>query len=230
MSVAHGVNDTRFDDLMAKAKELGIAAGQGKDTLVKFATLVVNSAYDGVLDTIKHKHGDTVDDAVKVYTEYSRAMVSATVFDHKTPSGKVQSAKMRTMVRLGKWTRGGPGEPIRVMNLLLAMRDKMRRTPGEAKLLDDAYNTLLRFARFQIKQTSVCDDPAALRAFCMKGVSPTKTLEDYIEGVAKRLGDLKEGRAERNTLQHSSPTIVNVITALRNEVQTLRAKHDQDDD
>lgn len=219
---SYGKNDTRLDDLLEKTRELGVAAGRGKDTLVQFGLLVVNAAYESVIDLTKDKYGDGHDDTVKAYTEYGQAMAKSTVFDHKSPSGKVQAAKLRTCIKLGSWTRGGPGEPISTVNKLMAVREKIRRDPATCKSLDDAYNTLLRYARFQVKQTGVVDDENVLRAFCLKPVARTKTLEEYIRGVAKSLTDLRAGKAASNTLSHSSPRIINVLQALQQEINDIR--------
>lgn len=218
----HGKNDHRLGDLLEKAKELGALAARGKDTIVQFGLLVANAAYDGVLDVTKDKHGDGVDDAVHAYSEYERSRAGANVFDHKSPSGKVQASKLRSLIKLGGWTRGGPGEPIATMNKLMGMRHNMLKTPSQAKLLDDPYNTLLKFARFQVKQNSVIDDDHMLRQLCLRTPSKTKTLEEYLSDTAKRLEDLRTGRAASSTLQHSSDQITHAILMIRAEVTELR--------
>lgn len=217
-------NDTRFEDLLATARELGTLAGKGKDTLVQFGILAVNGAYDGFLDLTKDKHGAGVDDAAHAYREYSHAMAKGTIFDHKSPSGKVQSAKLRSCIRLGSWTRGGPGEPIATMNRLMGMRDKMRKDPVQVKTLDDAYNTLLRFARYQVKQNGAVDDENLLRIFCIKPPAEQTTLEEYLQGIVKKVDDLHAGRAMGGSLQHTSVVIRNVISALKMEISDLRKR------
>jgi hypothetical protein len=217
-----GKNDTRYEDLLHKARELGVMAGKGKDTLVQFGILMVNAAYDGAIDLSKDKHGSGVDDAAHAYGEYSRAMATGTIFDHRSPSGKVQAAKLRSCIRLGSWTRGGPGEPIQTMNKLLAIRDKLRKDPVQCKGLDDAYNTLLRYARYQVKQNGAIDDEQLLRVFCLKPEAQKATLEEYLKGVSKKLEDLRAGRAAGGSLQHTSVVIDNVISSLRMEVSDIR--------
>lgn len=220
----HGKNDTRFEDLIVKARELGHLAGKGKDTLVQFGILAVNAAYDGVLDLTKDKHGSGCDDAVHAYREYSAAMAGATIFDHKSPSGKVQAAKLRSCIRLGSWTRGGPGEPIATMNKLLSIRDKLRKDPVQVKLLDDAYNTLLRYARYQVKQNGAIDDEALLRVFCIKPAAQQATLEEYLQSVIKRVDDLRAGRAAGGSLQHTSAVLDRVVSSLKMEITDLRKR------
>lgn len=220
----HGRNDTRFDDLLVKARDLGAQAARGKDTLVQFGILVVNAAQDGVLDLIKDKHGTGVDDAVKAYQEYHTACASATIFDHKSPNGKVQSSKLRACIKLGNWTRGGPGQPVATMNKLFAMRDKLRRDPMARNGLDDAYNTLLRYARYQVKQNGPADDENLLRALCMKAPSKQATLEEYLQATVKRLDDLEKGTAQGRSLSHSSPTLMQARIAIRQELADLRRR------
>lgn len=215
-------NDYRFAELLEKATELGAQHGRGKDTMVQFGILTVNAAYDGVLDLAKDKHGDGVDDAVKAYAAYSAGSASAVIFDSKSPSGKVQAAKLRSCVRLGTWTRGGQGEPIGAMNKLFAEYHNLRKDPVKAKQLDDAYGVLLKFARFQIKQTAAVDDPQVFRALCNKKQSSTKSLEEYVNGVVKRLEDLAKGKAAHNTLQDNSPVIETAIKGLKQHITDLR--------
>lgn len=218
----HGKNDTRLDDLLGKARELGVAAGKGRDTLVQFGILAVNAAYDGVIDLTKDKHGNGNDDAVRFYSEYAKALATSTVFDHKTASGKVQAAKVRSCIRLGSWTRGGPGEPIGTMNKLFAERDRIRRDPKQVGSLDDAYNTLLRFARFQVKQNGVIDDAQLLRQFCLKPATQQKTLEEHLGVILKNLEDVRSGRAGGGTIQHTSPIFENALGLLRDDIQKIR--------
>lgn len=217
-----GQNDNRFDDLLAKCAELGAAHGKGKNTLAQFYMLTANAAYDCVIDLIKDKHGDGIDDAAQAYEAFDKARNASTMFDHKSPSGKVQTAKLRAMVKLGGWTRAGAGEPIATMNKLVAMRDNLRKTPGEVGKLDDICNTLLRYARFQVKQLSLVDDKQVLRSFCMAPAKQSKTLEDFLNDTAKRLEDLRQGKAGSGTLQHSSPRLVHALIEIREEAKALR--------
>lgn len=213
--------------LLKQAHELGQAKARGVDTLVQFGLMCVNAAYDGKIDLTKNKHGDGLDDAVRLYTEFEKGRSKAAIFDHKSASGKVQAAKLRTCVKLGGWTRGGTGEPIATVNKLMAIRDKLRATPVLRTQLDDAYATLLRFARCQLKLTAVIDDADVLRGFCLKKEARGPTTQEYVAATLKRLDDLRAGKAAGGTLRRSSANIVNAISALRAECSDLELEDDE---
>lgn len=218
----HGKNDTRLDDLDKQIEELGVQAGQGKDTLVKFGILMVNAAYDGVVDLQKDKHGPGRDDAVIRYEKYSKASSGAVVFNPKGDSGKVQATKLRTCIKLGSWTRGGKGEPIATVNKLMSKFLDMRKDPTMRSKLDDAYNVLLRYARFQLKQNSVVNDDELLRQLCLKAPAASKTVEEVLQGLVKQIDDLRMGKTQNKTLQHSSAAMAHVTGILRQEIADLR--------
>ena len=223
--MTNGKNDFRFDDLVGKMKELGEQAGKGRDTQIKFGLLVVNAAYDGTIDDVKNKHGKGVDDITKLCSEYARAQATHTMFDAKSASSRVQMAKANTCRKLGAWTRGGPGEPIATVDKLLAMRDTLRRNPDNAKKLDDAYNTLLRYARFQLKPANVSTlvtDEDLLRSFCFKPINDTKTHEEVLQGIIKTLEDVRAGRAASGTVQDGCVQVQDAVAGLKARLSELR--------
>lgn len=207
--------------LLAQAKELGAQKARGIDTLVQFGILCVHAAHNGHVDLMKNKHGDSVDDAVRLYAAFEKGRSAASIFDHTSASGKVQAAKLRTCVKLGGWTRGGVGEPIATMNKLMDIRRKLRNDPLMRPKLDDAYATLLRYGRFQIKQTEAVDDPETLRALCLKAEGKPVTLKEYLAATAKRLDDLRAGKAAGGTLRHTSPAVLNALSELRAECEAV---------
>lgn len=219
-------NNDPVAKLMATVHELGVLKAKGVDTLVQFGLLCANAAYDGYIDLTKHKHGDNMDDAVRLYAEFEKGTSKASIFDHKSASGKVQAAKLRTCIKLGGSTRFGTGEPIATMNTLMDIRRKLRADPRTRTKLDDAYATLLRYARFQLKQTSVVDDPEVLRGFCIKTETAAGTLETYLAATVKRLDDLRAGKTDVG--RHTSANIVNALTALRDELVIVQNRGDDD--
>lgn len=214
--------------LLVQAKELGAQKARGIDTLVQFGILCVNAAYNGQIDQTKNKHGASIDDAVRLYAEFEKGRATASIFDHKSASGKVQAAKLRTCIKLGGWTRGGAGEPIATMNKLMDIRRRLRLDPIMRPKLDDAYATLLRWGRYQVKQTEVVDDPDALRAFCLKAEGLPMTLEDYLAGTAQRLDDLRSGKAAGGTLRHTSPAVLNALSELCAEIAHVKNSGDDE--
>lgn len=224
-----GHNDP-VNKLLTKAHDLGAQKARGVDTLVQFGLMCVEAAYQGHIDLKKSKHGEGMDDAVHLYAAFEKGRSKASIFDHTSASGKVQATKLRSCVKLGGWTRGGTGQPIATVNKLMDIRRKLRNDPLSRSKLDDAYATLLRYARYQIKQNSVVDDVDVLTVFCLKKVSEPIGLQDYLSLTAKRLDDLRSGKAAGGTLRHSSANIVNALSALRGECTAVANNPDEDEE
>lgn len=218
-----GTNDTRFADLCNEVSALGKSHGEGKDSSIKFTLRLFSAAFDQVLDEVKDKHGTGIDDAVYQYALYAKAAAETTIFDHKSASGKVQASKARTAIKFGGFTRFGPGEPKSVVNSLMGLRHKMRQDPATRDKLDDPVNTFLRFARFQMKQNTVMDDPHTLRQFCLKPGKSTKDLETVLKGIAKSLNDVMLGKAAEGSVQDSSYEIRESVSLLKQRIADLKA-------
>jgi hypothetical protein len=92
------------------------------------------------------------------------------------------------------------------------MRQKLRQDPLNAKKLDDAANTALRYARAQLKRDQVID-PAELRTFCLKPVSEPTTGEDVIESIRKTAYRLREGKVTNCPDLDNSQEVQDIIRA-----------------
>lgn len=214
-------NKMSFADMMQVAKDLGQDAGKGKDTQIKFLLKMVEGGYHGVLDLAGNKHGTQVDDAAKLAEEYVKSQNSSVIFDAKSPNQRKLISTLRTGIKLGGWPKGGNGEPLATVNNLMSMRQQLRRDPAVAKKLDDAANTLLKFARTQLKRDTLIDDDAELREFCFKPGKDLRTGEEIIEAMAKQLDKLVQGTASSNTAQDTSPEVHQARTALRNRLAAI---------
>lgn len=192
-TLAHNLqNDQRFDDLLKRARDFGTASGTAKDVQIKFGLALVDAAYEGVIDMTPDKHGKGEDDALKLCAEYAIHSRGATQFFVGSDSAKVQIAKARTCIKLGGWTKGGRGEPINTVNQLMAIRRKLRADPNVAGSLDDAYSTLLRYARAQLKLDALMAT-AELTDFCMKPTPKPKTVEKKLKAIKKEIDKLISG-------------------------------------
>lgn len=199
-------NAITFADLIATATQLGAEAGKGKDTQVKFLLKAVEGGYHNTIDLSASKHGTDVDDATKLAETYVKAQQGAVVFDAKSPNQRKLVSTLRTSIKLGGWPKGGNGEPLATVNNLMTKRQKLRQNPATAKKVDDAANTLLKYARTQLKRDTLIDDNE-LESFCMKPTQDLATAEELIEGMVKKLDKLIDGSASHSTAQDNSTEI-----------------------
>lgn len=195
-----------WDSLKAIAIDLGTQAGKGKDTQVKFLLAVVEAAYHGIVDLTKNKHGQDIDDAIRLSELYTKAQGTTTIFDAKAPNQRKLASCVRVMEKVGMWPKGGTGEPLATINNLMTIRQKLRADPLNAKLLDDAANTVIKYARLQIKRDQLIGEDE-LKTFCFKGHGPQKTAEQLIQGLLKDTKALIEGKAQGGTVQDASTQI-----------------------
>jgi len=213
-------NKPTFADMEAVATSLGADAGKGKDTQIKVLLKMVEGGYHGILDLAPNKHGTDVDDATKLGEAYVKASSQAVVFDVKAPNQRKLCSTLRTGIKLGGWPKGGNGEPLATVNNLMTIRQKLKQNPVEAKKLDDAANTLMKYARAQLKSDSLLDD-AQLKEFCYKPGKNLPTAEDIIEGMAKQLDKLVTGTAADGTAQDNSVEVRDARAALRKRLAAI---------
>lgn len=215
-----GGNKTTFDQLMQTAKDLGAEAGKGKDTQVKFLLKVIEGGYHNTLDLAKNKHGTDVDDAAKLAEAYVTAQQGAVIFDAKAGNQQKLMSCMRTGIKLGAWPKGGNGEPLATVNNLVSMRQNLRKDPTQRKKLDDAFNTVMKYARAQLKADTLLDD-AELKELCFKPGKNYATAEEIVEQLAKALDNLAMGKAAHGTAQDNSKYVRDAKFALHQRLAEI---------
>lgn len=213
-------NTITFADLCQTAAELGADAGKGKDTQVKFLLKSVEGGYHNALDLSPSKHGTDLDDATKLAEIYVKAQQGAVIFDAKAPNQAKLISTIRTSIKLGGWPKGGNGEPLATVNNLMTIRQNLKKVPATAKKLDDAANTLLKYARAQLKRDTLIDD-SELTEFCYKPGKDLKTAEQIIEAMEKQLSKLLDGSASQSTAQDNSNEIRNARQLLRGRLSAI---------
>lgn len=213
-------NTITFADLMQSAAELGADAGKGKDTQIKFLLKTVEGGYHNALDLSTNKHGTDIDDATKLAEAYVKAQQGAIIFDAKAPNQRKLISCLRTGIKLGCWPKGGNGEPLATVNNLMTQRQKLKQIPAEAKKLDDAANTLLKYARAQLKRDGLIPD-AELKDFCYKPTAELETAEQILEATVKKLDKLIDGSAASGTAQDNSVEVRDARQALRKRLTAI---------
>ena len=220
---AAATNAIKFDDLLKIATELGAEAGKGKDTQIKFLLKAVEGGYFAAVDLDANKHGVDVDDATRLSEAYVKAQTGAVVFDSKAPNQRKLISCVRTCIRLGQWPKGGTGEPLATVNNLMTTRQKLRQNPQTAKKLDDAANTLLKYARQQLKRDSIIGQ-AELQSFCMKPQGSLASAEDILDSVRKTLIKLRDGKASSGTAKDDSTHVVAAIGEINKRLKAIAAE------
>ena len=213
-------NKMQFADLLQVANDLGTEAGKGKDTQIKFLLKAVEGGYHGAVDLAANKHGTDVDDATRLAEVYVKAQQGAVVFDAKAPNQRKLISTVRTSIKLGGWPKGGNGEPLATVNNLMTTRQNLRKIPAEAKKLDDAANTLLKYARAQLKRDQLIDD-AELKEFCYKPGKNFATAEDIINSMVKQMDKLIDGSAAHGTAQDNSVEVREARQELRKRLSAI---------
>lgn len=191
--------------LLVKAQELGEQAGKGKDTQIKFLLSACEGGYLNAIDLVPNKHGTEIDDATKLAETYVRAQGTATVFDAKAGNQRKLVSTLRTSIKLGQWPKGGSGEPMATVNNLMSHRQTLRRQPQNAKKLDDAANTFLRYARAQMKKDTLIDGEE-LKSFVWKKVPDGQNVAEVLEGIRNSLTKLNKGQ-RKDGLQDNSAEV-----------------------
>lgn len=215
-------NKHTLQQLMDKAKELGEQAGKGKDTQIKFLLSCVEGGYHGAVDLVANKHGTDIDDATALAEAYVKAQGSTTIFDHKAGNQRKLISTLRTSIKLGAWPKGGNGEPLQTVDNLIAHRQKLRKDPTiDKKKLDDAANTLLRYARAQLKRDTLIEGDE-LHSFCFKPQREPTTSEERVEQLRNSVKSLVNGKGG---VQDNSPKVQAAMQALTDRlVEIAKAK------
>jgi hypothetical protein len=213
-------NKIVFNDILATARELGEQSGKGRDTQIKFLLKAVEGGYHQALDLTPNKHGADIDDATALAKAYVEAQQGAVVFDAKAMNQRKLISCLRTSIKLGSWPAGGPGEPLATVNTLMSKRLHYRRVPDTASIVDDAANTLLKFARVQLKRDSVIPEDE-LDPFCFKPLASEGSLEKVLEGLVSKLDKLIDGEGR---IQCDSANVVRARASLRKELARIKGE------
>lgn len=213
---AAGSNMT-FEYLLEAAKESGQKEAQGADSLPQFFLEVTQGAFLGVIDTTANKHGIGSNDASKLTQARTQARTGSTIFDRKALNVRVAVNRTNTMIKLGMWPKGGPGEPLSTLNKLLTNH---RKAIQSGKKVVDAANAMLNYARAQIKSDHVLADSELEKCFLKP--DPTKpSEEDLLDSLRKRLTAAKVGKGLDGNLD--ADTADKMIGAITKRLKAIAA-------
>jgi hypothetical protein len=216
-----GSNLPKFQELLAAAEELGGQEALGKDVQVKFDLKVLEAANTGAIDLTKDKHGDGIDDATQLAAAYFRGRNKSVIFDHKEPKQKKLCSTTRTMIKLGGSPKWGVNEPMATVNQLLTIRQNLRKTAGKGSKLDDAHNTLMRFARDQLKLDTMIAGDDNLKKFCFRSETDPREAAEVIRGWLNQATKLRAGKLSNCPDLDNSPEISAIINACNKRLAAI---------
>lgn len=213
--VAQGQNTLSFDDLRKLAVECGSEKGKGNDAQIRFALKVVEGAYFSCVDIEPDKHGKDKDDATVLAADYVKTQTGSEVFNKKKSNSAKLASCFKTLIRFGMWPHGGTGEPIGVMNKTMTIWRKERADSANAGLLDDAFNTLMKLARTQIRRDTLVED-SELRDLCFKRPTKQRSDEANLQAAAKLLEKVKKHK--------NSPHVNTALQQINAEIKAIAAE------
>lgn len=218
-NLAHGAtNDIRFEELLAKSAKFGAAHGEGEDTQIKHLLTIVQAAFEGVIDNTENKHAAGVDDATKITEAYWKARNANVIFNPKAGNQRKTISCVRQCVTLGGWSKGGPGEPLGMVNKAMSEYRNMRKVPDMARRMMDAGNYLITIARRMKKSDYILDDQE-LHDLAFKPDASIPTVEDILDKTRSTLKKLHEGKHSAGVC--STVNVENAIKALNKELKGI---------
>lgn len=210
-------NAPTWNDILAVAKQLGEEAGKGKDTQIKFAMKVIEAAYLGVLDLDPNKHGTDKRDGIVLAQAYVTAQQGAVIFDAKADAGRKLISNLDKCIKLGSNPKWGAGQPLQNVNDLMTFRQTEKKA---GKKVDDAFNTLMRYATQQLKKdTLIVDDE--LKSFVYKRQPGQRTAEDVLDSIRKTLNNLKAGKIANCPDRDTSSEVIEAVRLMTKRLTAI---------
>lgn len=220
----------KLEELLKMADTFGADHGKGPDAQIKFLIAVVDSAYFGTVDMTKNKHGEDVDDAHMLTERYFKARGGATLYDAKAGNNRKAASMTRTCIKLGGLTGLGDGEPVATVNELMAIRKNLRKDPANAKLMVDAANGLMSYARLQMKREEPLTSEE-LRSIWFKAPKEGRSVEDIVVSLRKATQQLYNGTGPHG-LRLDTPEMKRASDAFNAVIKKMTAEKTEpkDDD
>lgn len=198
-----------FDELCKRAEALGADKGNGADAQIKFAMMVTEAAYLGSLDLDPNKHGPDKRDGVMLAERYVKGRTGATIFDTKSDASRKLISNLDKCIKLGSCPKWGSGQPLATVNDLMTFRQKEKKA---GKKVDDAFNTLMRFATAQLKSEQLIVDDE-LNAFVYKKQPGARDACDVLESIRKTANQLIAGKVSNCADIDTSDEVKAIIRA-----------------
>jgi len=175
-----------FDSLVKEARKLGAEKAHGDDSLAKFFIRMVAASVEGVIDLTKNKHGEGVDDAHYLYSEFSGSRSKKAIHERTANGLKAQVSKARTAIHLGSGTQW---DAMNVIDRAVEFHKTLSETGAKMK---PAYVAYVDVARTQIsKDAELTDDE--IKECLVKASKEDPTVEGILRSIQKKLEGLITG-------------------------------------
>jgi len=211
-------NDTRFDDLLVESEKLGTLAGQGEDVQVKHLLLVTQAAFECVIDNTKNKHGADRDDATIIAEKYWHARHQNVIFNPKAGNQRKTISCLRQCITMGGWSKGGPSEPMGMLNRAMTMYKNLRKVPGNTKRMIDPANYVISLAR-KLKRSDYVLDDSTMNDMAFKKDPDIATVSDVLDKTRATLKKLHDGKHPAGVC--STVHVEKAIKAITEELKSI---------
>lgn len=219
-------NTQTFEELCQQAEALGADKGKGSDAQVKYAMMAFEGGYHGRLDLDPNKHGNERRDGMILAERYVKGRTGSTVFDTKTDSARKLISCTDKMIRLGGTPKWGAGQPLQNVNDLMTFRQREKKA---GKKVDDAFNTLMRYATAQLRSETLIEGDE-LHSFVYKREAGQRDAVDVLESIRKIAHQLQAGKVSNCPDVDTSPEIKQIISACTKRIVAItKAKGGQQD-
>lgn len=202
-------NKPTFDSILADLTKNAEIGGKSHDTQINHLLKVIDGGFLGVLSTDPDKHGKGISDTEKLSVACMKAASGASMFSIKTV--KKMNAITNLGIRFGMCSKfTAPGEPVSTMNTLVTIWRKLRADPANKGQLLDCANAAAKFAREQLKRSTLMGE-SELRGYCYKPGKEPKSAEELLDDIRKTLRKLVAGSACKGNALDDSPEVKEMI-------------------
>lgn len=218
------VNDTRFEDLIKRARALGTESVKGEASKPNHALELVRGIADDVLDT-----QDKIDEHFDVYMDSrTKAVAKNPLLQGNSGSDKAQRSKQKQIAEMAKLPA------IDAVELLAEVNDRRAALiAGEVKV-KPAYDSYVDVARAQLKQPLEQITGDALDAIIKKAEAKEKDTLAKLAEEYKRVYRLNEKMAEDmldcTYIEQAVSAIGDAIAALDGDIPAMTKASKKEDE
>lgn len=217
-------NDTRFEDLIKRARALGTESVKGEASKPNHALELVRGIVDGVLDT-----QDKIDEHFDVYMDSrTKAISKNPLLQGNANSDKAQRSKQKQVAEMAKLPA------IDAVELLAEVNDRRAALiAGEVKV-KPAYDAYVDVARAQLKQpleqiTGEALDKIISKAEPKEKDTLAKLAEEY-KRVYKIAEKMAEDMLDTSHIENARDAIADAIVALDGDIPAMTKASKKEDE
>lgn len=209
---AYGVNDTRYDDYVNVLTTLAEAQGKGENARMQALLATCEAAFNGLLDTRKHKHGQGIDDAYHHAAMYVELRDNTVKFMKGDNSHRKLRCYFRLMIKLGSCQQWGADQPIRHVRRLVQIWMTLRADKRNVGKLRDATEVMVSYARRQLNSDDLLGEQEK-KEMCFLHMRNKATVEDVLVNISKTMYALWTGKHDAGRAR--TPEVEEILGQLK---------------